>query len=341
MCLYELLTGHMPYHTEDELDVLKRLMGPDPCPRFDVALPPQIERILRKALVKDPRNRYESCAQMRRAVEGAMHELGVAADSEHVAHFLEASFPDLASKRAETIAKAIQAAESRLLHAESLESLGSADLALAATEVSARDRTVKDSEPPATRRDGRRAVDSEAERAVSSSYGASRTTSATSLRAQLGERKKRGGLALWIAALVVIGAGSWILWPRPPAVATGPTSQAPSAASSTPSVPPPSASVAASAAPSAASAEDAAAPEQEALAETATPTAAHTRSPASTVGHTSVAANPHETVDSAAAAPTYNPAWSILTHPPDAGVLPSPSSSASAAPTAPPAAGDQ
>lgn len=88
------------------------------------------------------------------------------------------------------------------------------DLALAATEVSNRVKSVVDEEPP-TRRTGKAPDDSDGEKAMTSSYGG-RVASTTSLREQLGEEKKRrGGAGLLIAGAVVLGAGAWILWPRP------------------------------------------------------------------------------------------------------------------------------
>ncbi|MBX3223454.1 MAG: serine/threonine protein kinase [Labilithrix sp.] len=312
MCLYELLVGHTPYHTEDDLDVVKRLMSPDPLPPFDVALPPPIEKILAKAIVKDPDGRFESCAQMRRAIESAILELELPAENEHVAEFLKETLPDLASKRKSTIAKATVAAESRQAHADSLESLGPADMAFAATEVSAREASGDDTEVPLTRRRGAQ-DESDPDRTVSS-YGASRTTSATSLREQLGERKKRGGAGLWIAGLVVAGAGAWILWPR----AGAPTDE-PAGSSSTVAT--------ASAAPSSSAAASAGSAELTTLElEDGDADVAPSR-PATTAGNLpSPPASPTaaEALDAAPAAPTYNPAWSILTNPPEAGVPPPP-----------------
>ncbi|MDF2692847.1 MAG: serine/threonine protein kinase [Labilithrix sp.] len=329
ICLYELLVGHMPYHNEDDLDVVKRLMSPDPLPPFDVALPPQIEKVLAKALVKDPAGRFDSCAQMRRAIESAIHELDLQAENEHVAEFLAQALPDLASKRSTTIAKAMESAESRHGHAESLEGLGPADMALAATEVSARD---KSAELPLTRRRGAHDDGSDATRAVSSSYGAARTTSATSLRDQLGERKKRSSLGLGVAALVVLGAGGWILWPRPePANPASPT-----AASSAPA---PSAVPSASAA---ASTEPSAVPSGETFeldpsADLGADAAARPPVPVSAGGRASLPLLP-SAADAATtpAAPTYNPAWSILTNPPEAGVAPPPASPPPSAAAPPP-----
>jgi serine/threonine-protein kinase len=330
MCLYELLVGHVPYHDEDDLDVVKRLMGPDPLPRFDVALPPPIERILAKALVKDPAGRYESCAHMRRAIDSAIHELDLPAENEHIAEFLKETLPELASKRSGTIAKAIQAAESRQLHAESLESLGPADMAFAATEVSARarDRSFADAELPLTRRRGAQGAheESDPERAVTSSYGASRTTSTTSLRDQLGERKKRSGVGAFVAATVVLGTGAWILWPRPEPVPSSPNGPAASVVASADAAPTiPSATPTSSSEPPTAlgSSPIELDPTTEVDAGTSRPP-----SPAHVGGHGTRAPlvpSPAVTAtDTAPPARTYNPAWSILTNPPEAGLMPPP-----------------
>src|SRR5262249_14346491 len=138
MCLYELITGHTPYHDEDDLEVVKRLMSADPLPTFNVALPPQIEKILARAIVREPEGRYETCAAMRRAIEGAIHELDLPAENDDVAAFVKETLPELAAKRSKTIAKAIEAAETRQTQVASLEGLGTPDMVFAATEISAR-----------------------------------------------------------------------------------------------------------------------------------------------------------------------------------------------------------
>ncbi len=329
MCLYELLVGHTPYHTEDDLDVVKRLMSPDPLPPLDVALPPPIERILGKALVKEPEGRFDSCAQMRRAIESAIHELELQAENEDVSTFVKETLPELASKRAATIAKAIEAAESRQAHADSLEGLGApADLAFAATEVSSRDRTKL---VHATTRSRGPQDESDADRAVSSSYGASRTTSATKLRDQIGERKRRGSLLLWLAGLIAVAAGAWILWPRPETAdpgAAGPVATAaalplPSmSASASSSAPAPVASSAANV--------DVDTTSDAAISELDSTSAEDGGAPTRTSGtRQGTAANGPALpipapVDTAPPKPTYNPAWSILTNPPEAGVPPPP-----------------
>ena len=153
MCLYELISGETPYEAHDDVSVLRKLMSADPLPEFKLALPEPIEAILKKAIVVDPEQRFESCAVMRRAIEAAIHKLGLNAENDDVADFLRTSLPELSTKREQTIAKAVEAAESRLTRVSSLEGLGPGDIAYAATEVSARDR-VGEEPLPLTRKRG-------------------------------------------------------------------------------------------------------------------------------------------------------------------------------------------
>lgn len=223
MVLYELVTGHTPYPHDDDLEVVKKLMSEEPLPPFDVALPPQIEKILMKAIVKDPEGRYASCSAMRRAIEAAIHELELPAENDDVAEFVRETLPDLATKRQKTIAKAMEAAVERQGQApasrassvptEQLD-LAPGDIGYAATEVSARD-SGGDEAVPLTRKRGSEAGDSDPDHAVSSYGAASRTTStATPLREQLGERSTRSSIGYVIAGIVVVSAAAFLLWPR-------------------------------------------------------------------------------------------------------------------------------
>lgn len=259
MCLYELITGHMPFDAEDEFKVVKRLMSEDPLPPFDVALPPAIEKLLTRAIVKDPEGRFATCAAMRRAIESTIHELDLQAENEDVAEFLQENLPELSTRRSDTIAKALETAETRSAEVLSLEESVPGDIAFAATEVSARDRSTEQVLPLTRKRivksdvDGESAdaLETEEDRSVSS-YRV-RSTSATTLTEQLQQqRRRRSSIGFWLAALAVVAAGTFILWPReapPPSTptnaattssssATPPASESPSLPSSEPSAAP-------------------------------------------------------------------------------------------------------
>ena len=218
MCLYELVTGRLPYHDEDDLDVVKRLMGDNPLPTLDASIPLPIQRILARAIVRDPAARFESCSAMRKAIETAVQELGVPAHNDDVADFVRMTLPDLASKREKTVARAIEAADAST--PGSVQALEPGDMAYAVTEVVNRDRTHSESHTiPLTQRKS------------SSSY--SHTPSGSTLRDQLGEQRRRGTALYWAAGLAAIAFGAWMLWPRgapPPPIVTAPSASSPLAA---------------------------------------------------------------------------------------------------------------
>jgi serine/threonine protein kinase len=71
--LYEMATGRPPYESDTPMAVVvKHINDPLPLPRkFNPILPESIERIILKALAKDPENRYPSAGEMARALESA------------------------------------------------------------------------------------------------------------------------------------------------------------------------------------------------------------------------------------------------------------------------------
>jgi serine/threonine-protein kinase len=291
MCLYELVVGHLPYHDEDDLDVIKRLMSPDPLPAFDVTLPAPIERVLERALVADPEGRFDTCASMKRAIEAAISELGLNGGNDDVAELLSEVLPELAAKRAKTVAKALEAADARSPEAS--------DDALPLTRR-------RSDHPPEL-------VESEA---------ASKTTSATSLRAQLGERRKRGWVEISLAALVATGVGAWILWPRSVELGVAPSRATPSSEAPSPS-PSPSAPLAASST-------------ETIELDLPGPDGGTTRANPGTSRRLVRDVAPADAAAAAPPAPTYNPAYSILTNPPEAGMPPPIASAAAPSASAPP-----
>jgi hypothetical protein len=74
--LYELLTGRRPFEGESITTVIYKIVNEEALPltQFRKELPPEFEQIIRKALAKDPDDRYGSCAEM-------------AADLKKITHF--------------------------------------------------------------------------------------------------------------------------------------------------------------------------------------------------------------------------------------------------------------
>lgn len=76
--LYELATGRVPYQAETPMAVvIKHMNDPLPPPRqVNPTLPETIERIIFKALAKQPENRYATAGEMVRALQAAIGEAG-------------------------------------------------------------------------------------------------------------------------------------------------------------------------------------------------------------------------------------------------------------------------
>jgi hypothetical protein len=75
--LYEMLTGYTPYDADTPLAILmKHLNDPLPLPtQVDPTLPAALEAIVLKALAKDPDDRFQSAAEMSRALESVEKDL--------------------------------------------------------------------------------------------------------------------------------------------------------------------------------------------------------------------------------------------------------------------------
>ncbi|MFN2443171.1 MAG: protein kinase [Thermoanaerobaculia bacterium] len=64
--LYELITGRLPFKGATATETIQRVTSsePDPIARFNYAAPPELERIVRKLLEKDPARRYQSAREL-------------------------------------------------------------------------------------------------------------------------------------------------------------------------------------------------------------------------------------------------------------------------------------
>lgn len=76
--LYELATGRVPYQAETPMAVvIKHMNDPLPPPRqVNSALPEAVERVILKALAKQPENRYATAGEMVRALQAAVVKVG-------------------------------------------------------------------------------------------------------------------------------------------------------------------------------------------------------------------------------------------------------------------------
>jgi serine/threonine-protein kinase len=75
--LYELLTGRVPFDANSDFEIKHaQVSDPPPPPRsVNPAIPEELERIVLKALEKEPKQRYMGCAEFSRALEDFAHKL--------------------------------------------------------------------------------------------------------------------------------------------------------------------------------------------------------------------------------------------------------------------------
>src|SRR5579883_2206792 len=133
MCLHELVAGKLPWDDADDIEVIRALAARE-LPPIAPDLPAPIARILERSIAIEADARFPTAAGMQKAVESAMKELGATATADDVADFMRTELPELAEKRKEVVAKAIDDSKSRIVAVDQATPSGAGAGAVASDE---------------------------------------------------------------------------------------------------------------------------------------------------------------------------------------------------------------
>ncbi|WP_437327645.1 protein kinase domain-containing protein [Sorangium sp. So ce381] len=111
--LYVLTTGLHPFRAETDLATIENITIKNPLPPRELngAIHPELDRIILKALEKDPESRFSTCAEMQRAIDQVASTLGEPTTDEDVAAFVRQAIGEIQSKRAQELRDAIAAVD--------------------------------------------------------------------------------------------------------------------------------------------------------------------------------------------------------------------------------------
>ena len=119
---YEIFEGNSPYEGPNDMARLHALMTGPEVKEVRSAPHPSIEKLIVKALARDPEKRFATALELRGALEDAMVQLRVRATSDDVAEFFAKHASDRIKERKRIVKLALDGAAERQRIREQLES---------------------------------------------------------------------------------------------------------------------------------------------------------------------------------------------------------------------------
>lgn len=94
--LYEAVTGERLFTGNDEISILEKVRKAEvpPPTQLNPAIPPELEAILKKAMAKEPEDRYQTASEMEMALEDLITKKGYAFSSLSLSHYMQALFAE-------------------------------------------------------------------------------------------------------------------------------------------------------------------------------------------------------------------------------------------------------
>lgn len=105
--LYQITLGRRPFHGDDALSTLYRLLEEELTPpsKIDPEFPAELENVIQKALAKDRDQRFQTAAEFRRALEEVLLHLDVRSTHTDVAALMEQYLGESISRRKQMLSE--------------------------------------------------------------------------------------------------------------------------------------------------------------------------------------------------------------------------------------------
>ena len=113
--LYAMVSGRHPFRAQEDSKTIENISTRAPVPLSELApdTHPELEAIILKALEKDPADRWQTCAEMQRALDQLLGSMGTTVTDGDVAAFLHDVLGDLIEERRAALKEAIRKADGR------------------------------------------------------------------------------------------------------------------------------------------------------------------------------------------------------------------------------------
>lgn len=123
---YEILEGRGPYDADNDMARVHALVTGLEITSMPSKPPPPVEAMVLKALARDPSKRFQTCAELRAAIEDAMIKTRLRATSDDLAQFVNSKTAERSEERQKIVKMALSAATARERFKNILEDASSA-----------------------------------------------------------------------------------------------------------------------------------------------------------------------------------------------------------------------
>lgn len=113
--MYVMISGRHPFRGPTDSNTMENICTKEAVPLTELVpdVNPELAGIVHKSLAKDPNDRYETCAEVQRALDHVQASLGVTVTDGDVASFVKRLMGDLITERAKKLEAAIKKSDER------------------------------------------------------------------------------------------------------------------------------------------------------------------------------------------------------------------------------------